>query len=41
MGVKIKALESLIMRAKAGMKEFLNDKQSHNLAKGERYGTAG
>lgn len=39
MGVKVKALESLLMRAKAGMKEFLHDRQSHNLAKGERYGT--
>lgn len=39
MGVKIKALESLLMRAKAGMKEFLHDRQSHNLTKGERYGT--
>jgi len=37
MGVKIKALESLLMRAKAGLKEYLN--QNDNLAKGDRYAT--
>jgi RNA polymerase sigma-70 factor (ECF subfamily) len=38
MGVKVKALESLLMRAKAGLKEFF----AHNENKreeGERYGT--
>jgi len=38
MGVKLKALESLIMRAKAGLKDFYNDRPNH-LMKGERYGT--
>ncbi len=37
MGVKIKALESLLMRAKTGLREYLN--QNKNLKKGERYGT--
>lgn len=38
MGVKVKALESLLMRAKTGLKDYL----AHNanpLAKGEYYGT--
>ncbi len=38
MGVKIKALESLLMRAKAGVREYLKHHQ-HHLAKGERYAT--
>ena len=37
MGVKVKALESLLMRAKTGLREYLN--QNNNLKKGERYGT--
>lgn len=38
MGVKVKALESLLMRAKAGMKEFMTTTQTRNL-KGGLYGT--
>ncbi len=37
MGVKIKALESLLMRAKTGLREYLS--QNNNLAKGDRYAT--
>lgn len=37
MGVKTKALESLLMRAKTGLREYLN--QNNNLAKGDRYAT--
>lgn len=38
MGVKIKALESLLMRAKTGLRDFLNANNNH-LAKGDRYAT--
>jgi RNA polymerase sigma-70 factor (ECF subfamily) len=38
MGVKIKALESLLMRAKAGLKDYFAHNQNHR-EKGERYGT--
>lgn len=38
MDVKVKALESLLIRAKTGLKEFLN-KQNHHLQKGDRYAT--
>jgi RNA polymerase sigma-70 factor (ECF subfamily) len=38
LGVKVKALESLLMRAKTGLKEFLNAKDNR-LKQGERYGT--
>jgi RNA polymerase sigma-70 factor (ECF subfamily) len=38
MGVKIKALESLLMRAKTGLREYLNKNDNH-LAKGDRYAT--
>lgn len=38
MGVKIKALESLLSRAKAGLKEYLNQNGNH-LEKGDRYAT--
>ncbi len=37
MGVKIKALESLLMRAKAGLREYLT--QDNNPIKGDRYAT--
>ena len=37
MGVKIKALESLLMRAKTGLRDYLN--QNNDLTKGNRYGT--
>jgi len=36
MGVKIKALESLLMRAKTGVRDYLNQ---NNLVKGDRYAT--
>ncbi|MFA5592668.1 MAG: RNA polymerase sigma factor [Micavibrio sp.] len=36
MGVKVKALESLLMRAKAGLRDFIN-RPANNLEKGERY----
>lgn len=36
MGVKIKALESLLIRAKTGLREYLNRNDNH-LEKGERY----
>ncbi|PZQ45440.1 MAG: hypothetical protein DI551_07390 [Micavibrio aeruginosavorus] len=39
MGVKIKALESLLMRAKTGLREFMNQNANHHLEKGERYAT--
>lgn len=38
MGVKIKALESLLMRAKTGVREYLN-RHANPIAKGELYGT--
>ena len=38
MGVKIKALESLLIRAKTGLRDFLNQ-NNNNLIKGERYAT--
>jgi len=38
MGVKLKALESLLMRAKTGLREYLNQNNNH-LEKGDRYGT--
>lgn len=38
MGVKIKALESLLMRAKAGLKEYFTAQKTRNV-KGELYGT--
>lgn len=38
MGVKIKALESLLIRAKTGLREYLNQNNNH-LEKGERYAT--
>ncbi len=40
MGVKVKALESLLMRAKAGLKEYMTHRNAH-FSKGERYGTTG
>jgi RNA polymerase sigma-70 factor, ECF subfamily len=40
MGVKVKALESLLMRAKAGVKDYLNQRSTRTM-KGERYGTTG
>lgn len=36
MGVKIKALESLLIRAKTGLKDYLNT-LNHHLDKGDRY----
>jgi len=36
MGVKVKALESLLMRAKTGLREALNQNSNH-LEKGDRY----
>ena len=38
MGVKIKALESLLIRAKNGLREYLNQNNNH-LTKGDRYAT--
>lgn len=38
MGVKLKALESLLMRAKTGLREYLNH-NDNPIAKGERYAT--
>lgn len=40
MGVKIKALESLLIRAKTGLKEYMNNNHNGNsLEKGDRYAT--
>lgn len=39
LGVKIKALESLLMRAKAGLKDVLKDNFLDLKSKGESYGT--
>ena len=39
LGVKIKALESLLMRAKAGLKDVLKDRFLDLKSKGESYGT--
>lgn len=39
MGVKLKALESLLMRAKAGLKEYLNRKSNPHEMGGGLYGT--
>jgi RNA polymerase sigma-70 factor (ECF subfamily) len=39
MGVKVKALESLLMRAKAGLKEYLNRRNNPQNMGGELYGT--
>lgn len=39
MGVKLKALESLLMRAKAGLKEYLNRKSNPQEMGGGLYGT--
>ena len=38
MGVKVKALESLLIRAKTGLREYVNQNNNH-LEKGERYAT--
>ena len=38
MGVKVKALESLLIRAKTGLRDYLNRNDNH-LEKGERYAT--
>lgn len=38
MGVKVKALESLLIRAKTGLREYLNHNNNHP-AKGDRYAT--
>ena len=38
MGVKIKALESLLIRAKTGLRDYLNQNNNH-LEKGDRYAT--
>ncbi len=38
MGVKIKALESLLIRAKTGLREYLNQ-NNNRLEKGDRYAT--
>lgn len=38
MGVKIKALESLLIRAKTGLREYMNN-NGNSLDKGERYAT--
>ncbi len=38
MDVKVKALESLLIRAKTGLKDFLN-KSNHHLERGDRYAT--
>lgn len=38
MGLKLKALESLLMRAKTGLREYLNRYDNH-LGKGDRYAT--
>ena len=38
MGVKVKALESLLIRAKTGLREYLNN-NNNRLEKGDRYAT--
>lgn len=38
MGVKLKALESLLIRAKTGLRDYLNQNNNH-LSKGDRYAT--
>lgn len=38
MDVKVKALESLLIRAKTGLKDFLN-KPNHHIERGDRYAT--